>query len=467
MNIIAFLIAFFLLRFLRQSLRDSPKLPEWDNRLAMARNVVIAILVVDVLTNFDMVTSWLWSLLLLAIVGGAYVLEEFRSVRLMLYAVALYAGLALVATGVNLWSHELYKTIEDYVQAGGVFAVIWVIVMWRTTQKQQKALEEERKKRLQEEENTRIIAAKKDELEVMVQERTAEITRRKEELEHALADLQATQTKLIQQEKMASLGELTAGIAHEIQNPLNFVNNLAEVSAELVEELEEERKKGEGDRDKELEEEILTDLKDSLAKITHHGKRADSIVRGMLQHSRFSSGQKEPTDLNALADEYLRLAYHGLRAKDKSFNADLRMNLDPSLGKVKVDPQEMGRVLLNLYNNAFYATQEKAKSLANGRSTLAYQPQVSVSTQIKHAASEEDVDQVEIRVKDNGMGIPQEIINKIYQPFFTTKPTGQGTGLGLSLSYDIVTKGHGGDLSVETEPGQYSEFIIHLPCRTA
>ncbi|GAA4451347.1 hypothetical protein GCM10023189_13280 [Nibrella saemangeumensis] len=472
MNIISFLIAFFLLRFLRQSLQDSPLLPYWENRLFIARNLVIAILVVDVLTftNFDTVTNWLWHLLILAIVGVAYLLEEFRSARLMLYAVALYAVLALMASIVGLWDEALYETLENYIESAGVFAVIWVIVMWRTTQKQQKALEEERQKRLQEEEHSRIIAAKKDELEAMVQERTAEITRQKEELEHALADLQATQVKLIQQEKMASLGELTAGIAHEIQNPLNFVNNLAEVSAELVAELKEERNRE--TRDKELEEEILTDLKDSLEKITHHGKRADSIVKGMLQHSRSSSGEKQPTDLNALVDEYLRLAYHGLRAKDKSFNADLRVNLDPNLGKIKLDPQEIGRVLLNLYNNAFYATQEKARVLANGRGTPArgtpaYQPQVSVSTQIRPAASEEDVDTVEIRVKDNGMGIPQEIINKIYQPFFTTKPTGQGTGLGLSLSYDIVTKGHGGDLSVETEPGQYSEFIIHLPCRSA
>ncbi|GAA4466302.1 hypothetical protein GCM10023189_48150 [Nibrella saemangeumensis] len=280
-----------------------------------------------------------------------------------------------------------------------------------------------------------------DELENRVAERTAE-------LQSSLEQLQATQQQLIQKEKMASLGELTAGIAHEIQNPLNFVNNLSEVSTELVEELVEEAKAGHT----EDVLEIAGDLKETLEKVNHHGKRADSIVKGMLQHSRAGSGEKQPTDLNALIDEYLRLAYQGLRAKDKNYNANLQLNFDPALGYVNIAPQEMGRVLLNLFNNAFYATQERQKQLGQAD----YQPHIEVTT---HAGN----GKVELKVKDNGTGIPKDIVEKIYQPFFTTKPTGQGTGLGLSLSYDIVTKGHGGELRVQTEEGQYTEFRVSLP----
>jgi signal transduction histidine kinase len=273
----------------------------------------------------------------------------------------------------------------------------------------------------------------------------------KEELQSTLEHLQATQTQLIQSEKMASLGELTAGIAHEIQNPLNFVNNFSEVSTELVDELEQEAKAGNT-------EEVLAitaDLKQNLSKIHHHGRRADSIVKGMLQHSRLSSGEKQLTDINALADEYLRLSYHGLRAKEKDFNAEFKLELDPAVGKVEVAPQEIGRVLLNLFNNAFYATQQKGKLAIAGEDTP-YQPQVIVST--KKLGSK-----IEIKVKDNGTGIPENIKSKIFQPFFTTKPTGEGTGLGLSLSYDIITKGHGGELKVESKEGEYTTIILHLP----
>jgi len=252
---------------------------------------------------------------------------------------------------------------------------------------------------------------------------------------------------LIQSEKMSSLGELTAGIAHEIQNQLNFVNNFSEVNKEMVDDLQFELKKGN------IEEAITisNDIKENEEKINHHGKRADAIVKGMLQHSRSSSGQKELTDINALCDEYLRLAYHGLRAKDKSFNAKFETNFDPSIGKINIVPQEIGRVILNLINNAFYTVSEKSKLRA-----VSYEPCVSVQTKKLN-------DKVEIRVIDNGGGIPQNIVDKIFQPFFTTKPTGQGTGLGLSLSYDIVTKGHGGTLKAVTKEGEGSEFIIEIP----
>ena len=267
----------------------------------------------------------------------------------------------------------------------------------------------------------------------------------KQSVETTLSELKATQNQLVQSEKMASLGELTAGIAHEIQNPLNFVNNFSEVSVELIEEMHEELEKGD------LEEAIAIseDVKQNLEKINHHGKRADGIVKGMLQHSRSSSGVKEPTDINALTDEYLRLAYHGLRAKDKSFNATMDTDFDENLEKINIIPQDIGRVILNLITNAFYAVTERKKQEQDK-----YEPKVLVSTK-------KDKNQITLSVKDNGDGIPQKVLDKIFQPFFTTKPTGQGTGLGLSLSYDIV-KAHGGELKVETKEGQGTEFIITI-----
>jgi len=272
------------------------------------------------------------------------------------------------------------------------------------------------------------------------------------EIEKAYHQLRATQQQLIQSEKMASLGELTAGIAHEIQNPLNFVNNFSEVSNELMDEMKEQLAMGNGHSDSYRKAIDLADnIKQNLDKINHHGKRADAIVKGMLQHSRTSSGQKEPTDINALCDEYLRLAYHGFRAKESSFNLKLETDFDSSIQKINVVPQECGRALLNLINNAFYAVSEKKKKVQQG-----YEPTVSVSTKKKN-------DIVQIKVRDNGSGIPQKALDKIFQPFFTTKPAGQGTGLGLSLAYDIVTQGHGGEMKVETREGEGSEFIIQLP----
>ena len=270
------------------------------------------------------------------------------------------------------------------------------------------------------------------------------------QIEQTLSDLKSAQKQLIQSEKMASLGELTAGIAHEIQNPLNFVNNFSEVSNELVDEMKEEIQKGNYDE----VNAIADDVKQNLEKINHHGQRAADIVKGMLQHSRSRSGVKEPTNINALVDEYLRLAYHGLRAKDKSFNATMITDYDESIGNINIIPQDIGRVILNLINNAFYFVNErKNKGLEN------YEPTVNVKTsKIPLAGGGGAL----ISVRDNGPGIPQKILDKIFQPFFTTKPTGQGTGLGLSLSYDIV-KAHGGELKVETKEGEGSEFIIVLP----
>ncbi len=271
------------------------------------------------------------------------------------------------------------------------------------------------------------------------------------EIEKAYTELKSTQSQLIQSEKMASLGELTAGIAHEIQNPLNFVNNFSEVNAELIDELSAEKAKSQDERDAALEAEILNDISQNTQKIQYHGKRASDIVKGMLQHSRLSTGEKEPTDINALVDEYLRLAYHGLRAKDKSFNAGFKAELDEDLPRIKVIPQDIGRVLLNLINNAFYAVDKRAKQQKDG-----YMPEVLVKT-------EKIENGIKIRIKDNGIGIPEHIRDKIFQPFFTTKPSGEGTGLGLGISYEIISKGHNGSLNVESEEGAGTEFIIELP----
>lgn len=309
----------------------------------------------------------------------------------------------------------------------GVFLLI-AVILWQNNRKKQKA--------------NRVLNEQKEQLSA-----------HRNDLEKTLHELKATQSQLIQSEKMASLGELTAGIAHEIQNPLNFVNNFSDVSNELIDEMNEELNKG----DIEEAKAIASDVKHNLEKINHHGKRADSIVKGMLQHSRTSSGQKEPTDINVLCDEYLRLSYHGIRAKDKTFNAALNTVYDETIGTINIIPQDIGRAILNLINNAFYAVSEKKKLSGGARlpDGQDYQPTVSLVT--KKSGTK-----VLISVKDNGNGIPQKILDKIFQPFFTTKPTGQGTGLGLSLSYDII-KVHSGDLKVETKEGEGSEFVIVLP----
>ncbi len=304
---------------------------------------------------------------------------------------------------------------------------------------------------LKEQEKQHILATQNETLEKQVTERTTELNK-------SLTDLKATQNQLIQSEKLASLGELTAGIAHEIQNPLNFVNNFSELSVDLVKDLKEEIEKP--SQDKEYIGELFDDLSQNQEKINHHGKRASSIVKGMLEHSRSSTGVKELTDINKLADEYLRLSYHGLRAKDNSFNADFKTDFEGNLPKIEVIPQDIGRVLLNLINNAFYAVNQRNTVVETGHalSLPKYQPTVSVSTQ--------QIDnQIIIKVKDNGLGMPESVRAKVFQPFFTTKPTGQGTGLGLSLAYDIVTKGHGGTLDMESTERVGTEFIITLPLK--
>ncbi|HEX8427393.1 sensor histidine kinase [Hymenobacter sp.] len=305
-------------------------------------------------------------------------------------------------------------------------------------------IREQRRRLRQEREKHQILARQNDLLEQQVQQRTAD-------LQQSLMHLQTTQRQLIQSEKLASLGELTAGVAHEIQNPLNFVLNFSEVSVELVQEVKEEIIDKLAEPQKAVAAELLDSLEANLARITLHGRRADSIVKGMLLHARNSPGERQPTDLNVLADQYLRLAYQGIRAKKKDFNVVLTTHYAAQAEPINMAAQDIGRVLMNLFNNAFYALQKKQE-----RNEANYEAEIRVSTQLLNQ-------QFELRIWDNGTGIPAAVEHKIYQPFFTTKPTGEGTGLGLSLSYDIITKGHGGTLVCETQEGHYTEFIMRLP----
>ena len=297
------------------------------------------------------------------------------------------------------------------------------------------------------EQKQQMLTEQNQVLEQKVTERTAQLRQQAEQLQQSLTELEATQQQLIQREKMASLGELTAGIAHEIQNPLNFINNFSELSIEMFAEAEGELQNG----NTRNALEVITGLKGNLEKINYHGKRADNIVKGMLQHARTSTGQKEPVNLNELADECLRLSYHGLRAKDKMVNVQLKTIFDANLPPVKVVQEEISRVLINILNNAVYAVmQQKKKAPAD------YAPTVSITTSHKDKYAV-------VNINDNGTGIPAQVLDKIFQPFFTTKHTGEGTGLGLSMSYDIITKGHGGKLEVKSEEGQGSTFTILLP----
>ncbi|MEO5893419.1 MAG: ATP-binding protein [Ferruginibacter sp.] len=441
------ILAIIIVRFLRKTLQTSGLLPELDKTLVGAMAVSIILLVAGtVIESTRTLANWLTHALLLFLAYLPFYKKEFNAGKQMIYGILPYIIVAVLGDLVKLINADFFREWDDYFETAKLFATLWMIAMWLITRKQRKALEAEKLRTQEKEKEYKITESLKAALEVQVAERTAALTLQKEELQHALDELRSTQALLIQSEKMASLGELTAGIAHEIQNPLNFVNNFSEVNTELIEEMKTELKAG----NHEDAMAIANDIAANEQKINHHGKRADAIVKGMLHHSRSSDGVQEPTDINDLTDEYLRLAYHGLRAKDKSFNASMKTDFDKTIGKIGVIPQDVGRVILNLITNAFYAVTDKKKQAGNG-----FEPTVSVST--KKAG-----DKVLICVKDNGNGIPQKVLDKIFQPFFTTKPTGEGTGLGLSLSYDII-KAHGGEIKVETEEGKGAVFIVQLP----
>ena len=442
------ILALIILRYLRKSLKAAGLLQKWDKLFMVAMAIFIALIVLgSSVKESRYICMWVGHALLLGLVFLVFYQKEFLKLRQVMFAVLPLILVNLIEDTITSINKGFYTTWESYFDATEIFAIVWMVAMLIINNRQTKALEKERLIREEKEKEYKITETLKAALEVQVVERTAELTRQKEELQHALTELKATQSQLIQSEKMASLGELTAGIAHEIQNPLNFVNNFSEVNTELIAEMKQEIEKGNFEEVKA----IAKDIAENEEKIVFHGKRADGIVKGMLQHSRSSNGQKEPTDINVLADEYLRLSYHGLRAKDKSFNATLKTDYDSTIEKINIIPQDIGRAILNLLTNAFYAVNEKKRL-----GIPAYEPTVMVSTK-------KTGNKISVSVSDNGNGIPQKVIDKIFQPFFTTKPTGEGTGLGLSLSYDIITKGHGGDLKVETREGEGTTFIIILP----
>ena len=443
--------AYGIMRGLSRFLDLPQRLPRWHRALNYIWVPAAAFVVIAVALKYrsPVLVDVYWLLLLFALLGVLLAVRYYRPARTLLFAFAPFAVCKMFEIIIEDSDGQISKGFDAFLDTTQGFVIIWLVTFIFIARSQKKQLEKERVLREEEEKAKRLIEAQNAELERLVAERTAALTRQAQELSGALVELRTTQAQLVQAEKMASLGELTAGIAHEIQNPLNFVNNFADVSAELITELEEEQLKS--TRDLALEAELLTDLKQNLLKISQHGGRAASIVRGMLEHSRTSSGERTPTNLNQLADEYLRLAYHGLRAKDKTFNATLEPDFDPSLPPVPVLAQDLGRVLLNLLSNAFYAVRQRQQ-----RGEAGYVPTVRVSTRRVG-------DEVEIRVRDNGGGIPESVKQKIFQPFVTTKPTGEGTGLGLSLSYDIVTQGHGGTLTVDSHEGQGTEFLINLP----
>jgi signal transduction histidine kinase len=454
-----FFSIFFLARFIRYLLNTRHYLPKWDKvldffSLAYAITYLLYI-VINITTTFSILLSKITFLEQIVIALSipvtffvsvkwfkqnkvlAYIVLPLQITWSVLWSIVIFGSFinpVIFNVTIIAWLNNNWYGFETILLCCLVVSFSWVLLQ-RFGDLKKQIVQKELEKEL---ERSQLIEQQKTVLEEQVTERTAE-------LKQSLQELKSTQAQLIQSEKMASLGELTAGIAHEIQNPLNFVNNFSEVNKEMIAELKEEIDKGNYEEVKL----IANDIEDNEEKINHHGKRADSIVKGMLQHSRATSGQKELTDINKLADEYLRLSYHGMRARDKNFNAEYRTDFDETIGKINVVPQDIGRVLLNLLNNAFYAVNEKKKTADE-----TYQPTVSVQTKKLN-------EKVEIRVEDNGDGIPSAIKDKIFQPFFTTKPTGSGTGLGLSLAYDIV-KAHGGDIQVETKEGKGSEFIIQL-----
>jgi len=444
-----FIIIILVVVYLRRALKAKLFIPEWHDRLQWLLYASIGLIVAQVVTdNFRILLHWVGMIMLGWLLYNLNKNEKFKEAKFLVTAIVPYLAVALVIAVIRLIDNDLYNEWRGWADAIQTFAVIWGVGTWIVTRKQRKELIRAKQKAHEEEENNKVISAMKAQLEVEVAERTAELRKQKEELEITLHELKSAQTQLIQSEKMASLGELTAGIAHEIQNPLNFVNNFSEVNRELIAEMKHEINVGNMAEAKN----IAKDIQDNEEKINYHGKRADAIVKSMLQHSRSSSGKKEATDINALADEYLRLAYHGLRAKDKSFNAKFQTDFDDRIAPINIVHQDIGRVLLNLINNAFYSVSEKQQ-----RDIPGYEPTITVTTKKIGDG------RVEIRVADNGNGVPKKVLDKIFQPFFTTKPTGLGTGLGLSLSYDIIKRGHGGELKVETKEGEGAEFIIILP----
>jgi signal transduction histidine kinase len=469
-GVIWILNAFLPVVFLRSLLKLKSLLPRWDKILNLVNisNLVyslVGILMILVIPHLFSSFAYGWGLLdsvlnrlviLLVILSFILVFRTAKSqdkiIELVIFPAFFVWGVGhsisimykeyrfiTISKGFTLWVNDWWYYIETFTLALLVLGYSWELLLrFRTLQNElaNQAIDKEKEKR-------QLIQQKRLELERTVEERTAD-------LKQSLERLQSTQHQLVQSEKMASLGEMTAGIAHEIQNPLNFVNNFSDINKELIEELENELQQDHFSEARSL----LRNIVQNEEKIAFHGKRADAIVKSMLMHSRATKGTKEPTNINARVDEYLRLSYHGFRAKDKFFHAKTESHLDPDLPLVNMVAQDMGRVILNLLTNAFYSVISKARLGVNG-----YQPAVAVFTKTEGKMAE-------IRIRDNGLGISPQIMDKIFNPFFTTKPGGEGTGLGLSLSYEIITKEHGGEITVNTKEGEFAEFIIRLPIVT-
>ncbi len=470
LNMLSGLISFvFFLHFIRQYLNTKKHLPRWDKFLIAFSFLFLIIGAVDAFFFNRSDSGFIFVFLaffIICLITTFFLLKgsQHTERKFLLYAVLPFFLVFPLLLLLVFWylitgddsvflNNKILQWLVTSLNTLMELTFIWMIISFsrllfrRFSEQRQKISEQEKEKELilleQEQEKIRLIENQKVDLENQVTARTAE-------LKQSLENLKSTQAQLIQSEKMASLGEMTAGIAHEIQNPLNFVNNFAEVNNEITGEIKAEVEKWIPEDKRESLITMLNDLTGNQEKIQFHGKRADSIVKNMLLHSRKGTTQKEPVDLNALVDEYTRLSFHGLRARDKSFNADFEIQPDASITTVDLLQQDFGRVLLNLVNNAFYAVQEKTKTAGSD-----YRPRVVVKTSLTK-------DGIQIIVHDNGNGIPEKIRDKIFQPFFTTKPSGEGTGLGLSLSYDIITKGHGGTMKVESKEGEGTSFIIQI-----
>jgi signal transduction histidine kinase len=447
-------ISLFLLLYLKKN-QGSNALPErilgWLNWGMTAAGVLIALGVSELPPQI------LYEFLSFVLVGAIIYLilntPELEIQKTLAITPLPIIGVQLLEYLIRTISETTFESIETYLDAAGVFALIWAVTMWINHRKQMKEREVERIITREQERQLRATAEQKNQLEILVAARTSEILRQKEELQETLYNLKDTQEQLIQQEKLASLGQLTAGIAHEIKNPLNFVNNFSELSMDFVEEIEEEMTKIPESPEKGNILELLEDVKSNLGKIRHHGSRADSIVKSMLLHSRGGTGTKDPTDLNAMIREYANLAFHGMRANPNPINVDVQLHLDETLPKIDLNAEDFSRVILNLVKNAFDAMREKIAKMGNE-----YKAKVEIRTQDQGT-------NVLIQVEDNGPGVPDEIRDKLLMPFFTTKKGTEGTGLGLSITHDII-KSHEGSLTIESKVGEFTRFTILIPKST-
>jgi len=441
-NFFLIIILLWYAKFKLDSKNHQPQLNKKINRLIY---VCLGFLILEgFFSQITPFTFWLAQGLYFYLIYLSLTQKQYQLTKPITYAVLPLVVVNIIEYVIEHASLQLYTDWEEYIDMANLFAVIWLGILLFIDNRQRKSIEKARLIAAEKEKELQLTTKLKAELEVQVAERTAEIHQQKEALQKIVDELKSTQTQLVQQEKLASLGALTAGIAHEIKNPLNFVNNFSELSNELIKEFKTSNSEDERN-------EILADLEINLQKINEHGKRADSIVKNMLQHSRNGSGEKQLSDINQICEEYFNLAFHGKRATDANFNCEIVKNLDANLPRVNCVVQDISRVILNLINNAFDAVRERE---IEGK-TPNYKPTVTLSTQqINNIIS--------ISIHDNGKGIPQHIQEKIFEPFFTTKPAGQGTGLGLSLSYDIV-KAQGGEMKLETVEGEGSEFLILLP----